>query len=252
MCLFMNSLAFAEKTLVVAVSANWPPMEMKDSRGNITGYEVDLLEAIAEEAGFKVKMVNVSWRNIFNDLNAGRYDAVMASVSITDARREKFDFSEPYFTAEQILLLPKAKAEMRLAGKTIAVFKLTTGAETIRANQRCNITYYTVEETDLAFRDLSKGFIDGVLCDSPVAYTYAAKYSGSLVLKGNACAPAKKPANEEYGIAVRKGDSQTLDLVNRGLKAVRSKGMEAKIRDKWFKQIVLAYGAKQQASITID
>lgn len=175
MCLSMNSLAFAEKILVIAVSANWPPMEMKDSRGNITGYEVDLLEAIAAEAGFMVKMVDVSWRNIFNELNAGKYDAVMASVSITDARKEKFDFSEPYFTAEQFLLLPKAKSAMQLAGKTIAVFKLTTGAEAVRTTQRCNITYYTVEETDQAFRDLSKGFIDGVLCDSPVAYTYAAK-----------------------------------------------------------------------------
>lgn len=249
MCLFMSSLAFAEKNLVIAVNANWPPMQMKDSKGNISGYEVDLLKAIAAEAGFKVKMVNVSWRDIFNDLKAGKYDAVMASVSMTDARKEKFDFSEPYFTAEQILLVPKSKANAQLAGRTMAVFKLTTGAEAVRSTQGCNITYYTVEETDQAFKDLSKGFVDGVLCDSPVAYNYAAKYNGKFVLKGDACALAKKSANEEYGIAVKKGDSQTLDLINKGLKAVKDKGIEAKIKDKWFKQILLASGAKKQDSM---
>ncbi len=249
MCLFMSSLAFAEKNLVIAVNANWPPMQMKDSKGNISGYEVDLLKAIAAEAGFKVKMVNVSWRDIFNDLKAGKYDAVMASVSMTDARKEKFDFSEPYFTAEQILLVPKSKANAQLTGRTMAVFKLTTGAEAVRSTQGCNITYYTVEETDQAFKDLSKGFVDGVLCDSPVAYNYAAKYNGKFVLKGDACALAKKSANEEYGIAVKKGDSQTLDLINKGLKAVKDKGIEARIKDKWFKQILLASGAKKQDSM---
>jgi polar amino acid transport system substrate-binding protein len=249
MCLFMSSLAFAEKNLVIAVNANWPPMQMKDSKGNISGYEVDLLKAIAAEAGVKVKMVNVSWRNIFNDLKAGKYDAVMASVSMTDARKEKFDFSESYFTAEQILLVPKAKANAQLTGKTIAVFKLTTGAEAVRRTQGCNITYYTVEETDQAFKDLSKGFVDGVLCDSPVAYNYAAKHNGKFVLKGDACALAKKSANEEYGIAVKKGDSQTLDLISKGLKAVKCKGIEAKLKDKWFKHILLASGAKKQDSM---
>jgi len=249
MCLCMSSSAFADKNLVIAVNANWPPMQMKDSKGNISGYEVDLLKAIAEEAGFKVRMVNVPWRNIFNGLKAGRYHAVMASVNITDARKEKFDFSESYFTAEQILLVPKVKANARLAGKTMAVFKLTTGAEALRSSQGCNITYYTVEETDQAFKDLSRGFVDGVLCDSPVAYNYAAKYKGRFVLKGDACALAKKSANEEYGIAVKKGDSQTLDLINKGLKALKDKGIEAKIKEKWFKGILLASGEKKQGSM---
>ncbi len=252
MCLFMSSLAFADKNLVIAVNANWPPMQMKDSKGNINGYEVDLLKAIAEEAGFNVKMVIVPWRNIFNGLKAGKYDAVMASVSMTDARKENFDFSKPYFTAEQILLVPKAKANAQLAGKTMAVFKLTTGAEAVRSTQGCNITYYTVEETDQAFKDLSRGFVDGVLCDSPVAYNYAAKYNGKLVLKGDACALAKKSTNEEYGIAVRKGDSQTLGLINKGLKALKDNGIEAKIKDKWFKNILLASGAKKQDSILVS
>lgn len=249
MCMCFSSTAMAEKTLTFAVNANWPPMQLKDGKGNVSGYEIDLLKAIAAEAGFKVKMTNVSWRNIFNDLNSGKYDAVMASVSMTDARKEKFDFSDSYFTAEQILLVPKSKASAQLQGKTMAVFKLTTGAEAVRSTQGCNITYYTVEETDQAFKDLSKGFVDGILCDSPVAYNYAAKYNGKLALKGDACSLAKKSANEEYGVAFKKGDSETRDLFNKGLRAVREKGLEAKIKDKWFKKIILASGAKTQDSM---
>jgi polar amino acid transport system substrate-binding protein len=249
MCFIMSNVVFAQKTLTVAVNANWPPMQMKDSKGNVSGYEIDLLKAIAAEAGFKFKLVNVSWRNIFNDLAVGKYDAVMASVSITDARKEKFDFSDPYFTAEQILLVPKAKLNAQLAGKTMAVFKLTTGAEAVRSTQGCNISYYTVEETAQAFKDLSKGFVDGILCDSPVAYSYAAKYSGKFALKSDACALAKKSANEEYGIVVKKGDSETVSLMNKGLKVVKDKGIEAKIKDKWFKEIILASGAKKQDSM---
>ena len=249
MCLCMSSLAFAERTLVIAVNANWPPMQMKDGKGNVSGYEIDLLKALAAEAGFKVKLVNVSWRNIFNELGAGKYDAIMASVSITDGRKEKYAFSDPYFTAEQILLVPKAKANAQLQGKTMAVFKLTTGAEAVRSTQGCNIAYYTVDETEQAFKDLSKGFVDGVLCDSPVAYNYAAKYNGKFALKGDACALAKKSANEDYGIVVKKGDTETLDLINKGLKAVKENGIEAKIKDKWFKEILLASGVKKQDSM---
>jgi polar amino acid transport system substrate-binding protein len=247
--LCVSSMAFAEKTLIVAVNANCPPMQIKDAKGNVSGYEIDLLKALAAEAGFKVKVVNVSWRNIFNELSAGKCNAIMASVNITDGRKEKFAFSDPYFTAEQILLVPKAKAKAQLQGKTMAVFKLTAGAEAVRSTQGCNITYYTVDETEQAFKDLSKGFVDGILCDSPLAYNYAAKYNGKFALKGDACASAKQAANEDYGIVVKKGDTATLDLINKGLRTVKEKGIEAKIKDKWFKEILLASGVKTQDSI---
>ena len=160
-------------------------MEMKDTKGKITGYEIDLIKAMGEAAGFKVKIVAVPWKTIFNGLEKGKYDAVLASVSITEARKDKYDFSEPYFTTEQIFVVPKAKREEPLREKSIAAFKLTTGAEAIRLYQKVNIAFYTVEETDKAFKDLSKGFIDGVLCDSSMAVDYATcnkKYKDKFAL----------------------------------------------------------------------
>ena len=235
---FLTGSAFAGKAMVVAVNANWPPMQIKDDKGNITGYEIDMIRAIASEAGFQVKIVNVPWSRIFKDLDAGKCDAVMASVSITQSRKEKFDFSEPYFTAEQLLVIPKALVGTPLTGKEIAVFKLTTGADAIRESQRCKMTYYTVEETEKAFKDLADGQVAGVFCDSPVALKYAfskGKYYGKFAITSETYVVDNQLPKEEYGIAVKKGNAKTLDLVNKGLQAVKGKGIDNQIRDKWFR-----------------
>jgi polar amino acid transport system substrate-binding protein len=211
-------------------------MEMKDQKGRIVGYEIDLINAIAAEAGLQVKFTDVPWRKIFNELDEGKYDAIIASVSITDGRREKYDFSEPYFTAEQLMVVPKAMAEEPLNGKTIAAFKLTTGAETIRLYQKCSITFYTVEESEKAFRDLSKGYIYGILCDSPLAVNYAVynkKYKGKFAIRTDVIPEGSPIPRENYGIVVKKGNAELLALINQGLQTVRDKGIEGRIRDKW-------------------
>jgi polar amino acid transport system substrate-binding protein len=235
-CMAMTLHAYDGKKILVAVNSNWPPMEMKDQKGRIVGYEIDLINAIAAEAGLQVKFTDVPWRKIFNELDEGKHDAIIASVSITDGRREKYDFSEPYFTAEQLMVVPKAMAEEPLNGKTIAAFKLTTGAETIRLYQKCSITFYTVEETEKAFRDLSKGYIYGILCDSPLAVNYAVynkKYKGKFAIRTDVIPEGSPIPRENYGIVVKKGNAELLALINQGLQTVRDKGVEGKIREKW-------------------
>ncbi|HRW80208.1 MAG TPA: transporter substrate-binding domain-containing protein [Desulfomonilia bacterium] len=239
LCMAVTAHAYDGKEIAIAVSSTWPPMEMKDQKGKITGYEIDLIDAIASELGLKVKYVDVPWRKIFNELDNGTYDAVIASVSITDGRKVKYDFSEPYFTAEQLLVVPKARADEPLNGKTIAAFKLTTGAETIRLYQKCNITFYTVEETERAFKDLSKGYVDGILCDSPLALNYAVfneQYKGSFAVRTAVIPDGCPVPREDYGIVVKKGNMELLGLINQGLQAVREKGIESKLREKWIKQ----------------
>ncbi|HOS96858.1 MAG TPA: transporter substrate-binding domain-containing protein [Deltaproteobacteria bacterium] len=235
---FASETQTQPKKIVVAVNSNWPPMEMKDKKGKFTGYEIDLINAIAKETGITLKLVEMPWKKIFSELDRGTCDAVIASVSITDSRKEKFDFSEPYFTAEQVLVVPKAKAEEPLNGKTIAAFKLTTGAETIRLYQKVNITFYTVEETEKAFRDLSKGFIDGILCDSPLAVNYALfdkKYKSRFAIKTGTVPEGCPTPREDYGIVVKKGNAELLSLLNQGILSVRGKGIEDQLRQKWIK-----------------
>jgi polar amino acid transport system substrate-binding protein len=245
LCMFMSTPVFAGKTLVVAVNPNWPPMEMKDKKGKITGYEIDLINAMGEATGFQIKFIEVPWKTIFTGLEKGTYDVVMASVSITESRKDKYDFSEPYFTTEQLFVVPKAKREEPLREKSIAAFKLTTGAEALRLYQKVNIAFYTVEESDKAFNDLSKGFIDGILCDSPMAVDYATynnTYKDKFALTTCLLPDGVQIPKENYGIAVRKGNAEVLDLINQGLHAVKEKGIESKIRTKWIKPSELGTG----------
>ncbi|MDT8274232.1 MAG: transporter substrate-binding domain-containing protein, partial [Desulfomonilia bacterium] len=117
--IFLGTPSLAGEKLVVAVNANWPPMQMKDDAGNITGYEIDMIHAVATEAGFQVQLVVVPWNSLFKELKAGTFDAVMASVSITKGRTARYDFSDPYFSTEQLIVVRKDQAEASLTGKAI-------------------------------------------------------------------------------------------------------------------------------------
>ncbi|MGC9323664.1 MAG: transporter substrate-binding domain-containing protein [Desulfomonilia bacterium] len=236
-CILLSGPVCAEQTIVVAVNANWPPMQMKDTAGNITGYEIDMIHAVAVEAGFQVRLVDVPWRSMFRELNEGAYDAVMASVSITTGKKARYDFSRPYFFTEQILVIRRAQAKEPITGKAIGIFKLTKQADMIRKTWGCNMTYYTVEQIDQAFKHLARGELAGVLCDAPVAMNYTSSqphYQGMFTIH-DVNPGCMDQSTEEYGIAVKKGDSRTLDLINKGLEAVKAKGIEDRLKEKWFK-----------------
>ena len=107
--------------IVVATDATWPPMEYVDENREIVGYDIDLMKAIAEEAGLEVEFKNVAWDGIFAGLAAGEYDAVISSVTITDERRENYDFSDPYINAGQIVVVD-AGARPHIIGGDVAVW----------------------------------------------------------------------------------------------------------------------------------
>jgi polar amino acid transport system substrate-binding protein len=232
---------FAGKVITVAVNAGRPPMEMKDSKGRMTGFEIDLLKAVAKEAGFQVKIRDVPWIRIFKDLEAGKHDAVMASVIITDQKKEKFDFSIPYYTSEMVLVVRKDGASGPFEGKEVAVFRLSAGADMFRKAHLCKITFYTLDETDQAFKDLVKGNLAGILCDSHLAWGYINSkdtYKNKLMLADSTVAATENLPKEECGILVKKGDAATLDLINKGLQSVMEKGTDKELREKWMKSLM--------------
>ncbi|MDT8272861.1 MAG: transporter substrate-binding domain-containing protein [Desulfomonilia bacterium] len=236
-CCFLPSPAHAGGNMVFAVNANWPPMQMKEHGGTIIGYEIDMINALAEAEGFRIKIVDVPWSTIFRGLNEGLYDAVLASVSITKARGARFDFSDPYFSAKQVLIIRKNQALEPLYGKEIGVFKLTTGAETLRAAHRCKMTYYSVDEIEKAFSHLARGDLLGILLDSPVAHAYTfsrKRFLEMFTIAADMPEGCTDLPSEEYGIVVKKGNTEVLDILNRGLRSFRDSTIEAQLRQKWF------------------
>jgi polar amino acid transport system substrate-binding protein len=223
--------------IVIATDATFPPMEMVDTNKAIVGFDVDLMNAAAKAGGFVVEFKNTAWDGIFAGLADGKYDAVMSSVTITDERKKTMDFSMPYVNAGQIIVvrsdLNNVTTLADLKGKTVGAQIGTTGAfEIDKVKEADKITEKTYDEAGLAFADLANKRIDAVVIDTPVAANYAlqaADYKGKLKMVGTAF------TEEYYGVAVKKGNSKVLDVVNAGLKKVLDAGENKAIEDKWLK-----------------
>jgi len=220
-------------TIVVATDATWPPMEYVDENKEIVGYDIDLMKAIAERAGFEVEFKNVAWDGIFAGLAAGEYDAIISSVTILPDRQENFDFSEPYINAGQIVVV-KADSDITgpdaLSGSTVGAQIGTTGAIEIENMDGAELKEY--DEIGLAFEDLVAGRIDAVVCDTPVAADFALQreeYKAALKIVGESF------TEEYYGILVQQGNSELLDKINEGLRAVQAEGLDDAIEADWLR-----------------
>lgn len=221
--------------IVIATDATWPPMQFIDPASNqIVGFDIDLMNAAAEAGGFEVEFRNTGWDGIFAGLATREYDAVMSSVTITTERMETMDFSVPYINAGQILVVPATSQGVTtladLAGKQVGVQIGTTGQFAVQAYPQVNIATY--DEIGLAIEDLAVGRLDAVVADTPVAANYALQhenYAQALKIVG-------EPFTEEfYGVAVRKGNTEVLELVNRGLEAVLAAGVDEELAEKWLR-----------------
>ncbi len=221
------------KTWRVATDAAFPPMEYVDENKEIVGFDIDLLNAIAELQGFKVEYKNTAWDGIFAGLESGDYDAIMSAVTIRDDRKVTYDFSEPYVNAGQAVVVRADETAIQggadLTGKTVGAQIGTTGAFAVQDIAGTTLKEY--DTIDLALLDLVNKNIDAVVVDTPVAADFAlasAQFSGQLKIVGDAL------TEEFYGLLVRKG--QNADLItafNEGLQKVKDNGTYDEIYAKW-------------------
>lgn len=233
-CVLMLASVAQAKTIVFASDCTWPPMEMTDANKQCVGFGPDLVMAIAKAGGFKAEIKNTAWDGIFAGLGMGKYQAISSSVSITDERKGQMDFSDPYFEVKQGVVVKEGaaiKAEADLKGKAVGAQIGTTGY--FAAQRVAGDKAKSYDEVGLAVADLAAGRLDAVICDDAVAADYALtnpEYSKALAL-----AFLIVPEKPEYlGFAVKKGDKETKELINKGLKAVKASGEYDKIFKKWF------------------
>jgi polar amino acid transport system substrate-binding protein len=221
-------------TITVGTDATWPPMEFVNEDKELAGYDIDLMNAIADAAGFEVEFQNTAWDGIFAGLGTGEYDAVISSVTITEDRQKTMDFSEPYINAGQVLIVQQSTAGVEtledLVGERVGAQIGTTGA--FEVDKVDGVELSTYDELGLAIEDLANGRIAGVVADTPIAADYVLQndeYSDTLKIVG-------EPFTEEfYGIAVEKGNDEVLALINEGLAAVKDEGIPEQLEDTWLR-----------------
>lgn len=211
------------KTYIIGIDGEYPPYSYVEKDGSCKGFDVDSAQWIADTMGFKVTFQPTAWDGIIPALQAGKIDMVYAGMTITEERQEKVNFSIPYWTVNQdVVTLETSDLTIDdvLEGKAIiGAQRGCTAAMWVEANlietgkmSAENLKFY--DNTPLAVDDLKSGRITAVMYDDLVLKDIIAGMPIKTI--GNI------ETNEQFGIAVRKTDTQLLADLNEGLEQLMS------------------------------
>lgn len=220
-----------DKVYTVAVSCDYPPLEYIDDNGNAAGYEVELIKAVAEEVGIKVQIANVSFDGIIAGIQGGQYDIGASGLTVTEERKASVDFTTPILQFA-LSIVTKNKNESihsdaDLEGKKIGVQLGTTCQFAV---EDLGLTPSTYDEAPSAVLDLANGNLDAVVLDSVVAEDFVLQnesYSKVLKIAGSF------ENSDDMAMAVKKGNSELLNLLNEGLEKVKENGTMASLKAKY-------------------
>lgn len=206
------------KVYINGIDANFPPFAYVGPDGKPTGFDVDALDWIAKDMGFKVEHQPMEWSGIVASLKARKIDMIASGLSVSKERATQIDFSEPYWTIKQVVVVGK-DSDLTLekaltSGLKIGVQAGTSDAKAMAdTNGQDGRKYELVEypNSALAAQDVVNGNISAAVMNDAPAADAAAKIAVKII--GEAGIP-----NELFGVGVAKDDPETLKMINEGLK----------------------------------
>lgn len=217
-------------TLRVGTDATYPPFETVNTQtGKPEGFDIDLITAVARRNGWNVEFIVTPFDGMIAGLQNEKYDVAISAITITPERAAAVAFSEPYYTAGQIVAVPVTDTLIKsvddLPGKRVGVQLGTTGEMMAQRLEETEVFSY--DNIGAAFIDMANGNLDAVLNDYPTTQAYihthaTAKTVGEIL------------SREKYGIAVRKGETALLAAVDSALVEIRADGTYDKLHLKWF------------------
>ena len=231
MALVMAMLTFAgcgkEKAaeeLVFGTNAEFPPFEFVASKGVIgefDGIDMAIADLIAKDNGMTAAISNMEFDSLLIALQNGQVDAVIAGMTVTEERLEEVNFSTPYYLATQVMIV-KEDSDIETAadmeGKAIAVIQGYTGQLAVDKLGE-GYSYEAFKKGTDAVLELKNNKCDVVVIDSITAYKYVAETDGlKIVVDDNAF------EGEQYGIAVKKGNTELLNMINASLQKMLDDG----------------------------
>lgn len=224
------------KTYTVATEPTYPPFESTNDDGEIVGFDVDLMKAIAKDQGFKVKFKNQEFDALIPSLKSGDSDIVIACMEINDEREKEVDFSDPYYTSGSFLMVKKDNNEIKNwsslkkgSSYTIAAQSGTTCqkiCEKLKKQGRVK-KLVLLNQFTTCVEQLDTGVVDAVVVDKPIGDEFVNKHPNKFKLTGDA------ESKGSCGIAVKEGNTKLLKKINAGLKAVKDDGTYDKLLKKW-------------------
>ncbi len=222
--------AMAKPVLKVGTSADFPPFEFQDEKtGEYLGFDIDLIKAIGEAIGMEVEIVNTAWDGLIPALLTGNFDCIISAMTITEDRLKAVDFSDPYFSASQVIVTKLEDTSIKtvedLVGKQVSVQIGTTGDLTVSEIDGIIVKRFNLAPD--AIQEVRNGGVAACVIDLAVAEEISQqpkdiKYGEPIT-------------TEEYGIAIRKGNTQLLEKINEGIAQVKASGKYDEIYAKWLK-----------------
>lgn len=223
--------------LVAGTAPGFPPFEMKDG-DTLEGFDIDLLEAIVDETDYELD----SWEEFgFDSLSPAlqneKIDVLAAAMTIRADRDENIDFTDPYYDANQAILVasgrdfaPEALAD--LEGRAVGAQKGTTGEDTaeeelVAEDIIAEGDYNSYGNYVFAVEDLVNGNVDALVLDTPVAESFVSDRDVEIAFTYE--------TGEQYGFGVREGATELQTALNEGLATVRENGTYEDVVAKWFK-----------------
>jgi len=223
--------------VVVGLDDTFAPMGFKDTKGDIVGFDIDLAKEVFKRIGINVKFQSIDWSMKETELNSGNIDLIWNGYSITDERKQKVSFSNPYLENRQLIITlanSNIQSKKDLLGKKVAVQNGSSSLDAINKepevlkslNSGKLVLFDTNNE---AFMDLEAGRVDAVVADEVLGRYYMQerdieKYK---VLQEDF-------GKEQYAVGIRKTDSELVNKVNSELENMKKDGTCAEISKKWF------------------
>ncbi|QLG63003.1 basic amino acid ABC transporter substrate-binding protein [Halorarum salinum] len=238
---------------VIRIGSDIPyrPFEYETVEGELVGFDVDIAEAVfSGQLGYEFEFVPNAFDTIIPSLNNGNFRVIMSAMTINDERAEQVDFSDPYFTAYQTIVVPQdsdVTTKEDLRGGRVGVQKGTTGAGAAAELQEefggeLNINEY--DQIPDAFNALLNGQLDAVINDNTVSAEFVngegegkvrfVEGEGEAAAQGEDAPPYLTLTVENYGIAFRQDDDEFREEVNEALAAIRESGEYDEIYDEYF------------------
>lgn len=215
----------------VATDTSFVPFEFKQD-GEYVGFDIDLINAIADEVGFKIDLKTTNFDGIIPGLQTGKFDIALAGIGITEERAKKIDYSDPYYESGLRIGVPIDNESIKgledLEGKTIATRLGSTSAAFIKEEIK-GATANEYQQLSQAYLAVENGSVDAILYDAPnVAYYIKTEGSDKLKMVGELLKA------EKYGIAISQGQEDLVKAINEGLATIKENGTYDKIYKKWF------------------
>lgn len=220
------------RTLIIGSDTTYPPMEFIDDNREIVGFDVDMMNEIANITNAEIEFVTFpNFDAIFAALANGEFDMVVSSVSVTEERKEIIDFSNPYLNIGQVITVRDDNTAITSVddlqnAELVGVQGGTTGEQAALEAGVAESQIKRYDTIDLAFQDLSNNAIDAVVADGPPSAEYTAQIEGLKSVGGPF-------TTEDYAIALQKGDTELQAAVNAALAELKNNGTLQQLLEKW-------------------